>query len=562
MIAIAEAFHSLTTDHIFRPACSKEQALAELVRCAGTQFDPELVERFVDVAMRDQSQLHRELANQWLRDLPASPGHALWCHDWALPQANNMHVAAYFQAKILDNTRDCVVLVDPVMNIIGWNRRVEQLTGILAESIIERRWTPEILELRDLEDRLVDQRRCPLRQAAATCQPAVGRYSFARSRGGRLKVELQTIPVLDQRGILLGAAMLMCDVSLEHSLQERCEHLHTRCTSDPLTGAANRSELERLHASLLEEYRKHETPFSLAICDLDHFKQINDRYGHQAGDDVLIKTASVLQDHAYDGDLVARYGGEEFVLVFANCGIAAATRRAKTIRDRLGELEHWSLGGGCATASFGVTQAQPGDTVETMLRRADRALYLAKNAGRNLVIQLGGETADQEPIRRWAFWKRSRRTRAEALVVQDMAAPGPLKLVLEKLRGFLADQQAVLTKTLEDTLELTLACTLRTTGRKADLACSFVITIQFSEDPATSLRATGSTGKEGDRIVWRVRVSTEKTPAYARREIVGRAREMTASLRAYLMARNISSHRPEALSEQGKRIMLPALTLR
>ena len=70
-----------------------------------------------------------------------------------------MHVAAYFQAKILDNTRDCVVLVDPVMNVIGWNRRVEQLTGILAESIIERRWTPEMVELRDFEDRLVDQRR-------------------------------------------------------------------------------------------------------------------------------------------------------------------------------------------------------------------------------------------------------------------------------------------------------------------------------------------------------------------------------------------------------------------
>jgi diguanylate cyclase (GGDEF)-like protein/PAS domain S-box-containing protein len=560
MIAIVEAFQSMTTDRIFRPACSKERALAELVRCAGTQFDPELVEQFADLAMRDQSQLYRQQATRWLQELPSQPVHALWSHDWSVPDATNMHVAAYFQAKILDNTRDCVVLVDPALHVIGWNRRTEQLTGIVAESIIGRVWTPEIVTLRDVEGRLVDQRRCPLRRAVATCLQALDRYSFTTCRGGRITVDVQTIPVLNQKGALLGAAMLMRDVSSERSLQELCENLHTRATKDPLTGAANRSELEHVQAQLLDDYRKHGTPVSVMICDLDHFKAINDRFGHQAGDEVLVKTAAVLQDHARPGDLVARYGGEEFVLVCAACGIAAATRRAELIRDRLSEVEHWALGGRCATASIGVTQAQPGDTVDTLLRRADRALYQAKNAGRNQVIQLGGGATDEEPVRRWAFWKRGGTQRAEALVEQDMLVPGPLKFVWEKLRGFVADQQAAVTETREGTLELALSSLLPTQRCKGDLSCTFLVTIQFSAGCSAVEHPGGAATGEPEEIRLHVKVAVDKLPAHARREILARAREITASFRAYLMARTVSPLAPDVLLQQNQSLLLPAWT--
>ena len=398
MIAIAEAFDSMTTDHVFRPARSKEQALGELVRCSGTQFDPNLIEEFTKLARRDMSRMYRQLASQWLQDLESHADSAIWRRGGAPTELTHSNVAAYFQAKILDNVRDCVVIVDPAMNVIGWNRRAEQLTGIVAEGMIERPWIPETVEMRDAEGRLVSQAPVSAAQAVASCMQSVGPYTISQRGKGRVTVEVQAIPVLDQKSNLLGAAMLMRDVSSERSLEELCQNLYTQATRDPLTQLANRTEFERVYTELVNNYRKKGPPFSLIICDLDHFKQINDAYGHQAGDEVLVKISTVLQDNAGPGDLVARYGGEEFVLVCPDGGIAAATRRAEMIRDQLSQIEHVSLGGRRATASFGVTQIQPGDTTETTLRRADRALYLAKNQGRNQVIQLGVGT-DRENTR-------------------------------------------------------------------------------------------------------------------------------------------------------------------
>ena len=387
------------------------------------------------------------------------------------------------------------MIVDPAMNVIGWNRRAEQLTGIVAEGMIEHPWMPETVEMRDAEGRLVSQRRCPLRQAVASCMQSVGPYTISQRGKGRVTVEVQAIPVLDQKSNLLGAAMLMRDVSSERSLEELCQNLYTQATRDPLTQLANRTEFERVYTELVNNYRKKGPPFSLIICDLDHFKQINDAYGHQAGDEVLVKISTVLQDNAGPGDLVVRYGGEEFVLVCPDGGIAAATRRAEMIRDQLSQIEHVSLGGRRATASFGVTQIQPGDTTETTLRRADRALYLAKNQGRNQVIQLGVGTDRETPVRSWAFWARRTPCRPEALVVQDMVAPGPLTFVLDKLRGFVADHQAVVRKTQEDTLELELTAPEYIARRKTDLRRVFVMTMRFTE----ALRFAGASCRRASR---------------------------------------------------------------
>jgi diguanylate cyclase (GGDEF)-like protein/PAS domain S-box-containing protein len=557
MIAIAEAFDSMTTDHVFRPGRSKEQSLGELVRCSGTQFDPNLIEEFATLARRDTSHLYRQLASQWLQDLESRSASALWHRDGESTESTRSNVAAYFQAKILDNTRDCVVLVDPAMNVIGWNRRTEQLTGIVAESIIERPWMPEAVEMRDPEGRLVSQRRCPLRRAVASCMQSVDRYTLSQRGKGRVTVEVQTIPVLDQKSNLIGAAMLMRDVSSERSLEELCQNLYTRATRDPLTRLANRTEFERVYADLVDDYRKKGSPFSLIICDLDHFKQVNDAYGHQAGDEVLVKTSTVLQDNAAPGDLVARYGGEEFVLVCPDCGIAAATRRAEMIRDQLSQIEHLALGGGRATASFGVTQVQPGDTTETILRRADRALYLAKNQGRNQVIQLGVGTDRETPVRSWAFWGRRVPCRPEVLVVQDMVAPGPLTFVLDKLRGFVADHQAVVKKTQEDTLELVLTAPDYVARRKTDLGRVFLMTMRFTEATASPARPAGMPAGEPLLIQLHVGVASEKLPRQTNGEMLEQARQIVTSLRAYLMAKKVASLGRDTDGDQGRSILLP-----
>jgi len=144
-----------------------------------------------------------------------------------------------------------------------------------------------------------------------------------------------------------------------------------------------------VHAMFVTAHQQQEAPCSLLMCDLDRFKLVNDSYGHQAGDEAIKCLAALLKGACHPGDLVARYGGEEFVVLLADCDINTACRRAEQIRVTLSEMPQPMMNGKPINVSFGATEIQPGDTAETMLRRADRALLMAKENGRNQVVQLG-----------------------------------------------------------------------------------------------------------------------------------------------------------------------------
>ncbi len=199
------------------------------------------------------------------------------------------------------------------------------------------------------------------------------RFTIRGRSESDLYVDLHIIPVVGPDGATQGVTLLMHDASDEASLEERCHHLYERAIRDPLTQLANRAEFDRAHALFLEAHRQRRLPFSLVICDLDHFKAVNDTYGHLAGDEAIKSFAQLLKSFCHPGDLVARFGGEEFVLLFADCNNPTATARAEQIRRAFHEMPQALTGGAACTASFGVTELQPGDTVQTMLNRADRA---------------------------------------------------------------------------------------------------------------------------------------------------------------------------------------------
>ena len=149
-------------------------------------------------------------------------------------------------------------------------------------------------------------------------------------------------------------------------------------TTDALTGLANRRKLmERLKHEIARATRSGR-PLALLMLDLDHFKDVNDRLGHQKGDEVLRRCAEVAQRNVRKIDLVARYGGEEFAIVLPESGLAAARTAAERIRSRME-----ALGEGMPTVSIGLVLWQPGWTSDDLLARADKALYGAKARGRN-----------------------------------------------------------------------------------------------------------------------------------------------------------------------------------
>jgi len=131
--------------------------------------------------------------------------------------------------------------------------------------------------------------------------------------------------------------------------------------------------------------------FTLMLLDIDHFKSVNDTYGHASGDTVLCCVAEVLQSFVRQRDLAGRWGGEEFVLVLPGVALEQGTRIAERLRERIAGAR--VLPGRHVTASFGVTCWRPGDTLEALMARADAAMYRAKQAGRNCVLIADEDTS-------------------------------------------------------------------------------------------------------------------------------------------------------------------------
>ena len=158
--------------------------------------------------------------------------------------------------------------------------------------------------------------------------------------------------------------------------------------TDPLTGLYNRRYMNGHLKQLLARAMANGKPLSLAILDIDHFKTVNDTYGHTVGDDALKEFARRMSDNVRGVDLAARYGGEEFVLVMPDTDVAFASMVAERLRTQVGERP-FEIGGHNLeiTVSIGFATADAdGDTPETLIDRADKALFHAKSTGRNRVV--------------------------------------------------------------------------------------------------------------------------------------------------------------------------------
>jgi len=193
--------------------------------------------------------------------------------------------------------------------------------------------------------------------------------------------ETEAYPVkeLEERNVALTRLVEERTTQLNAALRQQ----HELAVTDALTGLYNRRMLDEQLGIENERSQRHQSSFSVLMLDIDHFKSINDRFGHSAGDQFLIKFADLIRVRLRKADLAGRWGGEEFLVVCHGCTLVEATRLAEDIRSTT-EAFDFGLGEN-RTVSIGVAQWAEHDTIATLIERADQGLYRAKQSGRNRV---------------------------------------------------------------------------------------------------------------------------------------------------------------------------------
>jgi diguanylate cyclase len=180
-----------------------------------------------------------------------------------------------------------------------------------------------------------------------------------------------------------------------HKLEHETTSLHTKMVKakskaleDPVTGLPNRMAYEERLAAEVARWKRTKTPLALLVWDIDDFKRINDRFGHQAGDKALNVIGRILSSRPREMDFVGRYGGEEFVMLLVDSEAGNTRRIADEIRESVSKSGFHSSGQAeiAITISCGISEFREGDTPEMVFERADEAMYTAKREGKNRVV--------------------------------------------------------------------------------------------------------------------------------------------------------------------------------
>jgi diguanylate cyclase (GGDEF)-like protein len=193
--------------------------------------------------------------------------------------------------------------------------------------------------------------------------------------------------------------MVLNSQRLQEELENARIELEKLATTDYLTGLSNmRAFFERASNEIIRGQR-HEIPLSVVVFDIDHFKRVNDRFGHPGGDKMLRQMAAVCKRMTRQNDIVARLGGEEFGLLLTHTDLGTARFVAESFRKAIAELVVGAGNGSISiTASFGAAELKDTDTLESFLARADQNLYQAKDRGRNCVVADSAEISNRPQL--------------------------------------------------------------------------------------------------------------------------------------------------------------------
>lgn len=286
---------------------------------------------------------------------------------------------------LLDQLQDGVCFADTQNRITYWNMGAARITGCEREAMLGQNAGKTLVHL-DGEGRAAFE--APGVHAwAREHNETVQRELFLKNSSGALiPVLIRVSTIKNGRGEVIGTLEVFSDNSDKLGERQRIEELEEIALICPTTEVGNRRYAEMTLRNAFEELRRYGWDFGILFIDIDHFKKVNDTYGHVVGDDVLRMVAHSLRNTLRAFDFVGRWGGEEFIVVLPNINGEVLAMVAERCRLHVEECVYQTEGRELSVSiSVGAVLADPGEDLEALIKRADALMYRSKSEGRNRV---------------------------------------------------------------------------------------------------------------------------------------------------------------------------------
>jgi len=292
-----------------------------------------------------------------------------------------------FNPSILDNLFDGLYIIDREKRIIYCNKSAEGITGYSKAEVLGTQYCCNVLMHIDAEGDSLCNGACPLDKTLRDGEAREVSVFLLHKDGYRTPVSVRVTPLIDERSIIVGVAEIFSNNSAREQFSMEIQELSNLAMVDTLTGLRNRRFAEKIFINKLYEVHNGGCPFGVLFFDIDHFKKVNDEYGHDVGDKVLQSISNTLLRGLRTSDVLIRWGGEEIIAILSG---NFTEEKLKRVANKLRILVekaciHTDDGILFITASVGGTLALPNDSPDSIVKRVDKLMYQSKANGRNCV---------------------------------------------------------------------------------------------------------------------------------------------------------------------------------
>jgi two-component system, cell cycle response regulator len=294
-------------------------------------------------------------------------------------------IEANYNNDLIPYLYEGVYVVDQKRKIIFWNEGSERITGYKASEVMSHFCYQNILQHIDINGKQLCLEGCPLHDTLKTGRINEAHVFLRHKDGFRVPVMVKSLPIYDDQQQIVAAIEVFTDERFQRAIYDENIQLKDKLKFDPLTKVANRHFFDFQIAKRIEEACLFNRVFGLLMIDIDHFKTVNDTYGHLVGDEILKIVASSLAANVGSRDTVTRWGGEEFAILIEVDDQESLLNIAEKLRHVImsSSYQTEATSNITVTVSIGGTLYRKGEDVNTFIGRADQKMYEAKRMGRN-----------------------------------------------------------------------------------------------------------------------------------------------------------------------------------